>query len=144
MAENVHTTRELFLWLSWNLPALPPVFLLQMSEMEISRAVAERSLREHMGNVVEALVTLTNWADFTQRTAFVFNVIQTIILDWTLKDSFYIDMPTSVPIVKVNFVTNVSLNFFFWKIGNTSFIQTVSSSNVYCYELYNKRPCGGE
>ncbi|XP_028256876.1 huntingtin-interacting protein K [Parambassis ranga] len=31
-----------------------------MSEMEISRAVAERSLREHMGNVVEALVALTN------------------------------------------------------------------------------------
>lgn len=32
-----------------------------MSEMEISRAVAERSLREHLGNVVEALVALTNW-----------------------------------------------------------------------------------
>ncbi|XP_028298078.1 huntingtin-interacting protein K [Gouania willdenowi] len=31
-----------------------------MSEMEICRSVAERSLREHMGNVVEALVTLTN------------------------------------------------------------------------------------
>ncbi|MEQ2310812.1 hypothetical protein AMECASPLE_013126 [Ameca splendens] len=31
-----------------------------MSEMEISRSVAERSLREHMGNVVEALVALTN------------------------------------------------------------------------------------
>ncbi|NXD65387.1 HYPK protein, partial [Eolophus roseicapillus] len=31
-----------------------------MTEMEISRAAAERSLREHMGNVVEALVTLTN------------------------------------------------------------------------------------
>ncbi|KAI4830592.1 huntingtin-interacting protein K [Gymnodraco acuticeps] len=31
-----------------------------MSEMEISRSVAERGLREHMGNVVEALVTLTN------------------------------------------------------------------------------------
>lgn len=36
-----------------------PVFL-QMTEMEISRAAAERSLREHMGNVVEALITLTN------------------------------------------------------------------------------------
>lgn len=35
-----------------------------MSEMEISRSVAERSLREHMGNVVEALVALTNWTDF--------------------------------------------------------------------------------
>lgn len=58
--------------------------LLQMSEMEISRAVAERSLREHMGNVVEALVTLTNWAPFKQRTAFS-NNIQTTILDWTLK-----------------------------------------------------------
>ena len=33
---------------------------LQMTEMEISRAAAERSLREHMGNVVEALITLTN------------------------------------------------------------------------------------
>lgn len=32
-----------------------------MSEMEISRSVAERSLREHLGNVVEALVALTNW-----------------------------------------------------------------------------------
>uniref|UniRef100_G1NDM9 Nascent polypeptide-associated complex subunit alpha-like UBA domain-containing protein n=1 Tax=Meleagris gallopavo TaxID=9103 RepID=G1NDM9_MELGA len=31
-----------------------------MNEMEISRAAAERSLREHMGNVVEALITLTN------------------------------------------------------------------------------------
>ncbi|XP_023803645.1 huntingtin-interacting protein K, partial [Cyanistes caeruleus] len=31
-----------------------------MTEMEISRAAAERSLREHMGNVVEALITLTN------------------------------------------------------------------------------------
>ncbi|KAL5020435.1 hypothetical protein ScPMuIL_003327 [Solemya velum] len=29
-------------------------------EMEISRAVAERKLREHKGNVVEALVELTN------------------------------------------------------------------------------------
>lgn len=32
----------------------------QMTEMEISRAAAERSLREHMGNVVEALIALTN------------------------------------------------------------------------------------
>ncbi|XP_061620844.1 huntingtin-interacting protein K isoform X1 [Phyllopteryx taeniolatus] len=32
----------------------------QMSEMEISRFTAERSLREHMGNVVEALVALTS------------------------------------------------------------------------------------
>lgn len=127
---------------SCGLPALPPVFLLQMSEMEISRAVAERSLREHMGNVVEALVTLTNWADFTQWTALGFTVIQTIILDWTLKDSFYVDMPTFVPIVKVNFVTNVSLNFFLWKIGNTSFIQTVPSSNVYCYEYTTKDHVG--
>ncbi|XP_054627833.1 huntingtin-interacting protein K [Dunckerocampus dactyliophorus] len=31
-----------------------------MSEMEISRVAAERSLREHMGNVVEALVALTS------------------------------------------------------------------------------------
>lgn len=38
-------------------PAAPS---LQMTEMEISRAAAERSLREHLGNVVEALITLTN------------------------------------------------------------------------------------
>ncbi|KAH0503803.1 Huntingtin-interacting protein K [Microtus ochrogaster] len=31
-----------------------------VTEMEISRAAAERSLREHMGNVVEALIALTN------------------------------------------------------------------------------------
>uniref|UniRef100_A0A2K6FYY3 Nascent polypeptide-associated complex subunit alpha-like UBA domain-containing protein n=1 Tax=Propithecus coquereli TaxID=379532 RepID=A0A2K6FYY3_PROCO len=31
-----------------------------MTEMEISLAAAERSLREHMGNVVEALIALTN------------------------------------------------------------------------------------
>ncbi|KAH0511107.1 Huntingtin-interacting protein K [Microtus ochrogaster] len=31
-----------------------------MTEMEISRAAAERSLREHMGNVVETLIALTN------------------------------------------------------------------------------------
>ncbi|XP_026992948.1 huntingtin-interacting protein K [Tachysurus vachellii] len=31
-----------------------------MAEMEIPRIVAERSLREHMGNVVEALIALTN------------------------------------------------------------------------------------
>lgn len=39
--------------------------LLQMSEMEISRSVAERSLREHMGNVVQALVALTHWTNLT-------------------------------------------------------------------------------
>ncbi|KAM7442814.1 hypothetical protein ABFA07_008279 [Porites harrisoni] len=31
-----------------------------VEEMEIPRAVAERSLREHKGDVVEALVSLTN------------------------------------------------------------------------------------
>lgn len=36
------------------------ILSLQMTEMEISRAAAERSLREHMGNVVEALIALTN------------------------------------------------------------------------------------
>lgn len=36
------------------------ILFLQMTEMEISRAAAERSLREHMGNVVEALIALTN------------------------------------------------------------------------------------
>ncbi|KAK7810198.1 hypothetical protein U0070_010362 [Myodes glareolus] len=35
-------------------------YLIWMTEMEISRAAAERSLREHMGNVVEALIALTN------------------------------------------------------------------------------------
>lgn len=43
----------------WLLYGAVAVFL-QMTEMEISRAAAERSLREHMGNVVEALITLTN------------------------------------------------------------------------------------
>lgn len=32
-----------------------------MKEMEINRNLAERTLREHRGNVVDALVTLTNW-----------------------------------------------------------------------------------
>ncbi|KAK9303717.1 hypothetical protein QLX08_004712 [Tetragonisca angustula] len=31
-----------------------------MKEMEINRNVAEQTLREHRGNVVEALITLTN------------------------------------------------------------------------------------
>ncbi|XP_072004508.1 huntingtin-interacting protein K [Engystomops pustulosus] len=31
-----------------------------MHEMEIPRSAAERSLREHMGNVVDALIALTN------------------------------------------------------------------------------------
>ena len=30
-------------------------------EMEISKSKAERTLREHAGNVVEALAVLTNW-----------------------------------------------------------------------------------
>jgi len=29
--------------------------------MELTRTAAERVLREHKGNVFEALVTLTNW-----------------------------------------------------------------------------------
>lgn len=33
----------------------------QMNEMEIGRSQAERKLREHKGNVVEALIELTNW-----------------------------------------------------------------------------------
>jgi len=33
----------------------------QVNEMELTRSVAERVLREHKGNVFEALVTLTNW-----------------------------------------------------------------------------------
>lgn len=43
-----------------NLLKPDPVFVPQMAEMEIPRGVAERSLREHMGNVVEALIALTN------------------------------------------------------------------------------------
>lgn len=31
-----------------------------MKEMEISRVLAEQTLREHRGDVVDALVTLTN------------------------------------------------------------------------------------
>lgn len=33
----------------------------KVQEMEISKTVAERTLRMHHGNVVEALVSLTNW-----------------------------------------------------------------------------------
>lgn len=40
-----------------------------MGEMEISRGVAERSLREHMGNVVEALIDLSNWPGETDPRA---------------------------------------------------------------------------
>ena len=32
----------------------------QVNEMELTRSVAERVLREHKGNVFEALVDLTN------------------------------------------------------------------------------------
>lgn len=32
-----------------------------MKEMEISRILAEQTLREHRGDIVEALITLTNW-----------------------------------------------------------------------------------
>ena len=32
-----------------------------VEEMEISKSKAERTLREHEGNVVEALAALTNW-----------------------------------------------------------------------------------
>ena len=32
-----------------------------VEEMEISKTIAERTLREHAGNVVEALASLTNW-----------------------------------------------------------------------------------
>jgi len=31
-----------------------------MKEMEISRILAEQTLREHRGDIVEALITLTN------------------------------------------------------------------------------------
>lgn len=55
--EDVNVALTIPPWLN---SVFPPPVLLQMSEMEISRSVAERSLREHMGNVVEALVALTN------------------------------------------------------------------------------------
>ena len=35
-----------------------------MKEMEISRAQAEYKLQEHGGNVVEAIIALTNWFKF--------------------------------------------------------------------------------
>lgn len=55
-----HPQRLLFIYLTKNNTLMPFVVVGQMSEMEISRSVAERSLREHLGNVVEALVALTN------------------------------------------------------------------------------------
>lgn len=36
------------------------LIILQVKEMEISRVTAERTLREHCGDVVAALITLTN------------------------------------------------------------------------------------
>ena len=36
-------------------------------EMEISKARAERTLREHHGNVVEALASLTHWFIFLRQ-----------------------------------------------------------------------------
>ena len=36
------------------------IILFQVHEMEIARNQAERKLREHKGNVVEALIALTN------------------------------------------------------------------------------------
>jgi len=36
----------------------------QVNEMLISRNLAERKLREHRGNVVEALIELTNWPEY--------------------------------------------------------------------------------
>lgn len=36
------------------------IICLQINEMEIPRTLAERKLREHRGNVVEALIELTN------------------------------------------------------------------------------------
>lgn len=36
-------------------------------EMEISKARAERTLREHQGNVVEALASLTHWFIFLRQ-----------------------------------------------------------------------------
>lgn len=43
---------------------MKPCFYYQVEEMEIPRAAAERSLREHKGDVVEALVSLTNQTAF--------------------------------------------------------------------------------
>lgn len=38
------------------------LFRWQVHEMEISRPLAERKLREHKGDIVAALVELTNWS----------------------------------------------------------------------------------
>ena len=35
-----------------------------VKEMEISKDKAERTLREHAGNIVEALASLTNWIKY--------------------------------------------------------------------------------
>ena len=40
---------------------LQTLFRWQVHEMEISQHLAERKLREHKGDIVEALVELTNW-----------------------------------------------------------------------------------
>lgn len=43
-------------------------FPLQIREMEISKPLAERTLRECHGDVVKALVALTNWNHRIERT----------------------------------------------------------------------------
>ena len=45
-------------WLLIILNSTVVFFLLQVNEMEVNRMVAERKLREHKGNVVEALTEL--------------------------------------------------------------------------------------
>ena len=37
-----------------------------VKEMEISKDKAERTLREHAGNIVEALASLTNWIKYVK------------------------------------------------------------------------------
>ena len=44
----------------WYIKGKLEVILFQVHEMEIARNQAERKLREHKGNVVEALIALTN------------------------------------------------------------------------------------
>lgn len=51
----------MFLHLSKSSSSYQNIFVsIQMNEMELPRAIAERTLREHHGNVVDALVELTD------------------------------------------------------------------------------------
>lgn len=62
----------------------------QMREMEISRILAEQTLREHRGDVVEALVTLTNWycTGYRILSILTYKTLNSIVNYTTLED-FY-------------------------------------------------------